>query len=112
MLQRIILSILAVIAVSCGSAGIVKIKAVQANPTRISHDVNAFVREQIKLVGINGRFHDDSYGNDNMVTFKKITDKVQPEGATLRQIFLDYVKAMSAQGKKLDSKVEGRIVIK
>lgn len=51
-------------------------------------------------------------GNDNMVTFKKITDKVQPDGATLRQIFLDYVKAMSAQGKKLDSKVEGRIVIK
>lgn len=51
-------------------------------------------------------------GNDNMVAFKEAEDKMQPDGATLRQLFLDYVKNQTAQGKNIDSKVEGRIVIK
>ena len=51
-------------------------------------------------------------GNDKMVAFKKIKDRLQPDGATLRQIFLDYVISNNAKGGKLDSKVEGRIVVK
>ncbi len=51
-------------------------------------------------------------GNDKMVAFKEATDNLQPDGATLRQLFLDYVSNLTKEGKNLDSKVEGRIVVK
>jgi hypothetical protein len=34
-----------------------------------------------------------------------------PDGATLRGLFMDYVKQQTAQGKSLTSRLEGRIVI-
>lgn len=51
-------------------------------------------------------------GNDHMYTFKDITDKVYPNGATVRQLFMDYVKEQTKAGKKVDSKIEGRITVK
>lgn len=51
-------------------------------------------------------------GNDHMYTLKDITDKVYPNGATVRQLFMDYVKEQTKAGKKVDSKIEGRITVK
>lgn len=53
-------------------------------------------------------------GNDHMEAFAKVSDehKVLPKDATIRQLFLDYVNAQSKAGKKIDSKIEGRITVK
>lgn len=53
-----------------------------------------------------------SEGNDNMVAFLQGEKKVCPEGVTLRNIFLDYVKKQTAAGKEITSKVDGRITVK
>lgn len=50
-------------------------------------------------------------GNDGMTAFLNAKDKVCPEGATIRQIFLDYVAAQTKKGKALTSKLDGRITI-
>ncbi|WP_455673873.1 5'-nucleotidase C-terminal domain-containing protein [Phocaeicola sp.] len=52
-------------------------------------------------------------GNDHMTAFAKVPDseKVQPEGASIRQLFLNYVSEMEKAGKKVDSKIEGRITV-
>jgi hypothetical protein len=34
------------------------------------------------------------------------------EGATMRDIFLEYVKQQTAAGKEITSSIEGRIVVK
>ncbi|WP_178798205.1 5'-nucleotidase C-terminal domain-containing protein [Bacteroidaceae bacterium] len=53
-------------------------------------------------------------GNDHMDAFAKVpdADKMQPENATIRQLFLNYVNEQSRAGKKVDSKIEGRITVK
>lgn len=53
-------------------------------------------------------------GNDHMDAFLKVpdTDKLLPADATIRQLFLNYVNEQSRAGKKIDSKIEGRITIK
>lgn len=53
-------------------------------------------------------------GNDHMDAFAKVSDanKMEPENATVRQLFLNYVKEQTKAGKKIDSKIEGRIIVK
>lgn len=50
-------------------------------------------------------------GNDRMEAFTRIPDseKLIPEGATIRRLFLDYVSEQEKAGKKVDSRIEGRI---
>ena len=51
-------------------------------------------------------------GNDGMLAFKLSNERLQPKGATLRQLFLDYVTALHKQGKKVTSYKDGRITVK
>lgn len=53
-------------------------------------------------------------GNDHMDAFAKVSDanKMEPEDATVRRLFLNYVKEQTKAGKKIDSKIEGRIIVK
>lgn len=53
-------------------------------------------------------------GNDHMDAFAKVTDadKMLPQNATIRQLFLNYVNEQTKAGKKIDSQIEGRILIK
>lgn len=53
-------------------------------------------------------------GNDHLTTFKKFSDadKIMPKGVTVRQLFLNHVTDTERQGKKVNSKIEGRIIIK
>ena len=53
-------------------------------------------------------------GNDHMNAFAKVADadKLLPEKATVRQLFLNYVSEQTKAGKKIDSKIEGRITVK
>lgn len=51
-------------------------------------------------------------GNDGMTALTLSDEKFQPEGATLRQLFLDYVAALHKQGKKVTSCIDGRITVK
>lgn len=55
-----------------------------------------------------------SEGNDHMEAFTKVpdADKMLPENATIRQLFLNYVNEQTKAGKKIDSKIEGRITVK
>lgn len=55
-----------------------------------------------------------SEGNDHMEAFAKVpdADKMLPENATIRQLFLNYVNEQTRAGKKIDSKIEGRITVK
>lgn len=50
-------------------------------------------------------------GNDGMVALMSAKDKICPSGATLRGIFLDYVKTQTASGKKISAQLENRITI-
>ena len=52
-------------------------------------------------------------GNDHLEAFKKKTEFVSPKSDENNARFLieDYFKAMKAEGKSVDAKVEGRIVI-
>lgn len=53
-------------------------------------------------------------GNDHMDAFAQVPDveKMIPEGASVRQLFLNYVNELDKAGKKVDSKIEGRITVK
>lgn len=51
-------------------------------------------------------------GNDGMTAYKKATNKIFPEDALLRDLFIDYVKELTAQGKKLEPKKDHRFIIK
>lgn len=51
-------------------------------------------------------------GNDRMTAFKRAEKKLCYETATIRQIFIDYVKAETAKGRSLTSKMDGRVIIK
>lgn len=51
-------------------------------------------------------------GNGSMEAFLQADDRVCPEGATLRGLFLDYVRQQTAAGKKITSALDGRITVK
>ena len=53
-------------------------------------------------------------GNDQMVAFKAKTDVVSPQNEenNVRFLIMDYFRAFAAKGQAVDSKVEGRIVVK
>lgn len=50
-------------------------------------------------------------GNDRMTAFKRAEKRICIEEATIRDIFLEYVKSEAAQGKALTSQMEGRVTI-
>ena len=52
-----------------------------------------------------------SEGNDGMTALKEAVKCDCPPGATLRNLFLDYVERQTAEGKPVTSKKEGRIVM-
>lgn len=52
-----------------------------------------------------------SEGNDGMTAFLLAKEKTCPDGATIRQIFLDYISSQTRQGKALTSALDGRIRI-
>lgn len=51
-------------------------------------------------------------GNDGMRALPKASDRQCPPGATLRGLFMDYVKRQAAEGRPLRAQVEGRIVMR
>lgn len=51
-------------------------------------------------------------GNGRMDAFLNATNRVCPDGATLRSIFLEYVKQQTASGKQITSELDGRITVK
>lgn len=50
-------------------------------------------------------------GNDGMLAFMQADKRVCPEGATVRSLFAKYVEKQTAAGKKISSKMEGRITV-
>ena len=51
-------------------------------------------------------------GNGRMDAFLQAEKRECPDGATLRGLFLDYVRKQTAEGKMITSKLDGRITIK
>ena len=51
-------------------------------------------------------------GNDGMTALTQAEDRISPEGATLRSLFMRYVEKQTAQGKKITAQTEGRIYLK
>lgn len=52
-------------------------------------------------------------GNDRMTAFLEVpeSEKLYPQGATVRQLFLDYVNEQTKAGRKIHAQVEGRIQV-
>lgn len=51
-------------------------------------------------------------GNDGMDPLLQAETRECPEGATLRGLFLDYVRMQTARGKAITSVLDGRITLK
>lgn len=51
-------------------------------------------------------------GNDGMKSLALADKRICPDGATLRDLFVKYVEKQEAAGKKITSRMEGRIIIK
>jgi len=51
-------------------------------------------------------------GNGRMDAFLQAEKRECPEDATLRGLFLDYVRKQTAEGKIITSKLDGRITVK
>ncbi len=49
-------------------------------------------------------------GNDGFTVLQDFPDWIMPEGATLRQCFLDYIQDKTSRGEIIDAKIEGRFV--
>ena len=93
----------------------------------VSHAVRMVITRDGKLKGVtlNGESVDPakSYriatldylaeGNDQLVAFKSGTDVVAPKAKenNVRYIIMDYFREMKAQGKVVESRVEGRCVV-
>ena len=93
----------------------------------VSHAVRMVITRDGKLKGVtlNGEPVDPakSYriatldylaeGNDQLVAFKSGTDVVAPKSKenNVRYIIMDYFREMKAQGKVVESRVEGRCVV-
>lgn len=94
----------------------------------LSHSVRMSISGDGKLldVTLNGKPVDPSAsyrvatldylaeGNDQLEAFKAGTDVVSPKQRenNVRYIIMNYFREMAAQGKKVESRVEGRVVIK
>ena len=50
-------------------------------------------------------------GNDGLTAFTQATSKECPEGLTIRQLVVDYVKSLAAKGEPVRSQLEGRIIL-
>ena len=50
-------------------------------------------------------------GNDGLTPFVNADKRECPDGLTLRGLFLDYVRQQTAAGKKITSKLDGRITV-
>lgn len=50
-------------------------------------------------------------GNDGMTALPQAEKRECPDGATLRGLFMDYVKKQTAAGKKITSRIERRITV-
>lgn len=50
-------------------------------------------------------------GNDRMTACLQAESRQCPEGKTLRSLFMDYVKAETAAGRAVTSRIEGRVVV-
>lgn len=51
-------------------------------------------------------------GNDGFSSFLQSEDRTCPQGAILRQIFMDYIKKQTAQGKTITASIDGRISVR
>lgn len=51
-------------------------------------------------------------GNDGMMPLVKAESRECPSGATLRGLFMEYVEQQTKAGKKITSRMEGRITVK
>ena len=51
-------------------------------------------------------------GNDGMTALPQAEKRECPDGATLRGLFMDYVEQQTTAGKKITSRMEGRITVK
>ena len=51
-------------------------------------------------------------GNDGMAALTRASQRQCPEGATLRGLFMDYVEREAAAGRKIEARIEGRVVMK
>ncbi len=51
-------------------------------------------------------------GNDGMAALTRASQRQCPEGATLRGLFMDYVERETAAGRKIEARIEGRVVMK
>ncbi|WP_294477938.1 5'-nucleotidase C-terminal domain-containing protein [uncultured Bacteroides sp.] len=51
-------------------------------------------------------------GNGRMDAFLQAEKRECPEGATLRGLFIDYIRKQTAEGKVITSQLDGRITIK
>lgn len=50
-------------------------------------------------------------GNDGMTALMQSESRVCPEGATLRSLFMTYIKDQTAKGNKISAKVESRMIV-
>ena len=50
-------------------------------------------------------------GNSDMTALTYATERICPEGATLRGLFMDYVEHETEAGRTITSRIEGRITI-
>ncbi len=51
-------------------------------------------------------------GNDKLSAFRQSEERVCPEGATIRDIFLEYVQAQAEKGLEVTSQIDGRITVR
>ena len=51
-------------------------------------------------------------GNSHMNAFLQAVKRECPDGATLRQLFLDFVREQTAAGKTISSRLDGRVTVK
>ena len=50
-------------------------------------------------------------GNNGMTALIQAEKRECPSGATLRGLFMDYVERQTAAGKKITSRMEGRVAV-
>ena len=50
-------------------------------------------------------------GNDGMVALPQAEKRECPDGATLRGLFMRYVEKQTAAGKRITSRMEGRVIV-
>ena len=66
---------------------------------------------QEMVVTVNATIDYLADGNDGMTALIQGEKRDCPPGATLRGLFMDYVERQTAAGKKITSRMEGRITV-